>query len=77
MKAQALLPVLPWTFDCDSGKFYSKTPVTIEDGLPFINSLVGSLGDSALEKDGKVLTKLGMVSGAGDELLLSGLAQSP
>ena len=37
MKAQALLPVLPWMFDWDSVKVHSTTPPTYEEGLPLIN----------------------------------------
>ena len=31
IKAQALLPVLPWILDCDSAKIHSTTPATYEE----------------------------------------------
>lgn len=54
IKAQALLPVLPWMFDWDSVKVQSTTPAMYEEGLrlPLINPARGiPIGDGC-EVDG-------------------------
>ena len=52
MKAQALLPVLPWMFDCDSVKVHSKTPATYDEGLPLITPAGGIPAGDGLEVGG-------------------------
>jgi len=51
IKAQALLPVLPWMFDYDSTKVHSTAPATYEEGLPLINPAGGIPVGVGLELD--------------------------